>query len=123
MCVRFCYLDLSLPPSISLPLSLKHTRTHTHTPHTHPAQVLWRLARLCFKVGKYHTKDQEEMKQLAGQGWSYIERGLALGGDKHNGCQRWAGVLLSWSSEFEGTKKKIEKSFEIREHFLVRELV
>ncbi|CAI8015560.1 Regulator of microtubule dynamics protein 1 [Geodia barretti] len=61
---------------------------------------------------------QEEKKRLAGEGWSYIERALAAGGDRHNGCRRWAGILLSWSSEFEGIKKKIEKGFEIRDHFL-----
>lgn len=82
-------------------------------------QLLWRLARLCYKAGKYQTSDQEEMKCLARQGWGYIERALALGGDRHNSCRRWAGILLSWWSEFEGTKKKIEKSFEIRDHFVV----
>lgn len=82
--------------------------------------MLWRLARLCYKTGKYHTKDQAEQKKLAEQGWGYIERALALGGDTNNGCQRWAGILLSWSSEFEGVKKKIEKGFEIKGHFEVR---
>lgn len=82
-------------------------------------QILWRLARLCYKAGKYQTQDQEEKKRLAGEGWGYIERALAIGGDRHNGCRRWAGILLSWSSEFEGIKKKIEKSFEIKNHFLV----
>lgn len=67
----------------------------------------------------YQSEDKEEGKKLAEQGWSYIERALSLGGDKHNSCQRWAGILLSWSSEHEGYKKKIEKSFEIRNHFLV----
>ena len=30
---------------------------------------------------------------------------------------QWKGVLLNWSMEFEGYKRKIEKSFEIRENF------
>lgn len=81
--------------------------------------MLWRLARFCYKTGRYQSQDKEEGKKLAEQGWSYVERALALGGDKHNSCQRWAGILLSWSSEHEGYKKKIEKSFEIRNHFLV----
>ena len=85
-------------------------------------QVLWRLARLCYKAGKYQTSEQEERESLARQGWSYIERALALGGDRHNSTRRWAGILLSWWSEFEGTKKKIEKSFEIRDHFVVSTL-
>jgi tetratricopeptide (TPR) repeat protein len=86
--------------------------------HLDEVEVLWRLARLCYKAGKYQTEVQEEKKRLAGEGWSYIERALAAGGDRHNGCRRWAGILLSWSSEFEGIKKKIEKGFEIRDHFL-----
>jgi tetratricopeptide (TPR) repeat protein len=90
----------------------------TQYAHLDEVEVLWRLARLCYKTGKYHTADKEESKRLAEQGWGYVERALALGGDKHNACQRWAGILLSWSSEFEGTKKKIEKSFEIRDHFV-----
>ena len=82
-------------------------------------QILWRLARLCYKTGKYHSQSQEESKQLSEQGWSYIERAMAIGGDKHGSSQRWAGILLTWTSEFEGTKKKIEKGFEIRDHFMV----
>ena len=82
-------------------------------------QILWRLARFCYKTGKYHCQDAAESQRLAERGWRFIERALAGGGQNHNSCQRWAGILLSWSSEFEGYKKKIEKSFEIKEHFLV----
>ena len=112
----YCYSLLfyaPLSPFISLSLSLSLSFFYL-------SQVLWRLARLCYKMGKYNTEAQEEKKRLAGQGWGYIERALGLGGDRNNGCRRWAGILLSWSSEFEGIKKKIEKSFEIRDHFLVR---
>ena len=81
--------------------------------------MLWRLVRLCYKTGKYQTSDQQESKRLAVRSWAYIERAMALGGDKHSSCRRWAGILLSWTSEFEGYKKQIEKSFEIKDHFKV----
>lgn len=50
---------------------------------------------------------------------SYAERALAA--DAHNfAAQKWTGVLISWSSEFQGYKRKIERSYEIKDHFLVR---
>ena len=87
--------------------------------NTSLAQLLWRLARFCYKTGKYHATSRSESRKLAERGWGYIEKALDAGGRGHNDCRRWAGILLSWSSEFEGYKKKIEKSFEIKEHFLV----
>lgn len=32
---------------------------------------------------------------------------------------QWSGIFLSWSSELEGIKSKIEKSFVVKEHFEV----
>ena len=50
---------------------------------------------------------------------AYAERALAI--DARNfAAQKWAGILISWSSEFQGYKRKIERSYEIKEHFLVR---
>jgi hypothetical protein len=49
---------------------------------------------------------------------AYAERALAA--DAHNfAAQKWVGILLSWSSEFQGYKKKIERSYEIKARFLV----
>lgn len=39
--------------------------------------------------------------------------------DMNFACHKWKGILISWSSEFEGYKRKIERSFEIRDHFVV----
>ena len=56
------------------------------------------------------------------RGMTYAERALAA--DAHNfAAQKWAGILISWSSEFQGYKRKIERSYEIKDHFLVRERV
>ena len=39
--------------------------------------------------------------------------------DRNFACHKWIGILISWSSEFEGYKRKIERSFDIRNHFMV----
>ena len=50
---------------------------------------------------------------------TYAEKALAA--DAYNfAAQKWTGILISWSSEFQGYKRKIERSYEIKDHFLVR---
>lgn len=86
--------------------------------HWEEAEVLWRLARLCYKVGKYYTSTQEEARELAERGMGYAKRSVTA--DSRNfACHKWMGIVLSWASDFEGYRKKIEQSFEIRDHFLV----
>ncbi len=36
-----------------------------------------------------------------------------------NSYLQWAGIFLSWQSEYVGTKCKIEKSFDVKKHFEV----
>lgn len=80
-------------------------------------EVLWRLARLCYKVGKYHSSGPEQSQKLSVRGMTYAERALAA--DAYNfAAQKWTGILISWSSEFQGYKRKIERSYEIKDHFL-----
>ena len=70
------------------------------------------------QVGKYKSSGYAESQQLAMRGMVYAERALAA--DPQNfAAQKWAGILISWSSEFQGYKRKIERSFEIKDHFLV----
>ena len=53
------------------------------------------------------------------RGMTYAEKALAA--DAYNfAAQKWTGILISWSSEFQGYKRKIERSYEIKDHFLVR---
>ena len=48
----------------------------------------------------------------------YAER--ALEADEENfSCHKWMGIIISWSSEFQGTRRKIERSYDIRNHFQV----
>eukprot|EP00731_Ephydatia_muelleri_P026288 Em0018g388a len=72
---------------------------------------------LATTVGKFFTKDKTESKQLSDEATGYAKRAVAI--DEHNfNTQKWMGIALSWSSDFEGTKVKIERSFAIRDHFL-----
>ncbi len=48
----------------------------------------------------------------------YAKRAVEAGGDNF-ACHKWMGVLISYSSEFEGYKRKIERSFDIRDSFEV----
>ena len=86
--------------------------------HWEEGEVLWRLARLCYKVGKYYASSQEEARKLAEQGLVYAERSVAAS-SKNFACHKWMGIVLSWASDFEGYRRKIERSFDIRDHFLV----
>lgn len=73
---------------------------------------------LSLQVGKYHVSEATESQRLAEKAVKYIER--ALEADEHNfACQKWSGVIISWSSEFIGTRRKIERSFDVKEHFEV----
>lgn len=69
-------------------------------------------------MGKYHTCSHPEAQTLAEKAVVYAEK--ALKADANNfACHKWMGVIISWSSEFQGTKRKIERSFDIQEHFIV----
>lgn len=70
------------------------------------------------KVGKYHSSSSEESSRLATKGMQYAEKAMEID-DMNFACHKWMGILISWSSEFEGYKRKIERSFEIRDHFVV----
>ena len=70
-------------------------------------------------MGKYHSANYGEAEQLGEAGLRYAERSIAA--DHGNfACHKWMGIVLSWASDFQGYKKKIERSYDIRDHFLVR---
>ena len=73
---------------------------------------------LPLQVGKYHSRSHEEARQLSERGMAYVERALAAD-EKNFNCHKWMGILLSWSSEFYGYKKKIERTYDIKTHFEV----
>lgn len=122
------------------PEAIQILRRHSQTNNP---EVLWRLVRACYTVGKFFIKDQAESKRLSDEAMEYAKRGIAI--DEHSFSTQkvsgspppllypppsltgtrfqWMGIALSWSSDFEGTKVKIERSFAIRDHFLVRRCV
>lgn len=69
-------------------------------------------------MGKYHVSSQAEAEDMAVKAVTYAEKAIEADGVNF-ACHKWMGIILSWSSEFQGTKKHIEKSFDIKEHFTV----
>ena len=69
-------------------------------------------------MGKYHSASYGEAEQLAEAGLRYAEQSVAAD-DGNFACHKWMGIVLSWASDFQGYKKKIERSYDIRDHFLV----
>lgn len=78
------------------------------------------LVSYCLQVGKYHVKNPEEAQDMADKAVAYIERALEAD-DQNFACHKWSGIIISWSSEFKGTRSKIERSFDVNEHFQVCE--
>ena len=73
------------------------------------------------QVGKYHVAKPAEAQNMAEKAVTYIER--ALEADNENfACHKWSGIVINWSSEFIGTRRKIERSFDVRQHFQVSRL-
>lgn len=64
----------------------------------------------------------EEQQRLAERAVDYAERAIEADGQNF-ACHKWMGIIISWSSEFLGTRRKIERSFDIRNHFEVCRLV
>ena len=40
--------------------------------------VLWRLARIAFEIGKYHTPDKTKARQIADEGFEYAKLSIEL---------------------------------------------
>ena len=145
---------------------------------TEELDLLWRLMRINYRVGKHITPDRKAAERMAARGMELSERALKIS-DKHFLCQKvrtavslagqtltrgdiwparlhrslqaelvqesgsrdqvysricnvresalptypritqWTAVVLSWYAELQGQKKRIEKSFEVRDHLLV----
>ncbi|XP_059140749.1 regulator of microtubule dynamics protein 1-like [Physella acuta] len=79
------------------------------------ANVLWRLARAATEKGKMGGEG-DKRKKLIYEAWGYIEKALQLD-DTNFACHKWYGILLDYTAEYEGTKKRIENAFKVKEHF------
>lgn len=77
-----------------------------------------KLFPLLYQVGKYHVQDHAEAQSMAEKAVGYAEQ--AIDADKMNfASHKWMGIIISWSSEFYGTRRKIERSFDVKYHFEV----
>ncbi|KAL5489617.1 hypothetical protein EMCRGX_G018732 [Ephydatia muelleri] len=81
------------------------------------AEVQWRLARLQYTIGKFFTKDQDVAKQLSVEALEAAKKAVAAD-ERSCFAHKWMGIALSWSSDFEGSKMKIENAYIVRDHFL-----
>ena len=41
-------------------------------------EIRWRLARVCYKLGKYYTQDKQRAKDLAQEGLAHAEKSMEL---------------------------------------------
>lgn len=61
------------------PEAIQILRRHSQTNNP---EVLWRLVRACYTVGKFFIKDQAESKRLSDEAMEYAKRGIAI--DEHS---------------------------------------
>ena len=83
------------------------------------AEVLWRLARFCYKVGKFHSSEKKQSRKMAERAVKYAEDSVEAD-DGNFACHKWLGIVISHMTEFLGYKERIRKAFEIKDCFLVR---
>lgn len=89
-----------------------------HAAHAENADVLWRLARAHYVVGREHVgeagkvKREEEIRTGLKFAAAALERN-----DADYAVHKWNGILLGALSEFLPTKEKIAESFKIKAFF------
>lgn len=79
------------------------------------AEFLWRYGRACYIHGK-NMSDKKAGKHLVISGFEYVLKSLQL----HEACSeahKWKGIILDQVGQYEGTKKRIENSYEAEKHF------
>lgn len=81
------------------------------------AEVLWRLARFCYKVGKFHSSEKKQSRKMAERAVKYAEDSVEAD-DGNFACHKWLGIVISHMTEFLGYKERIRKAFEIKDCFL-----
>ncbi|KAL3998249.1 hypothetical protein ACH3XW_14285 [Acanthocheilonema viteae] len=79
-------------------------------------QMLWRLARVLCEKAKM-SKDKDDRKRFMYDALKMAEKALANEGEES--CweaHKWYAIVLSYVSEYEGTREQIRQSLEIRKH-------
>uniref|UniRef100_A0A915PRD7 Nuclear cap-binding protein subunit 1 n=1 Tax=Setaria digitata TaxID=48799 RepID=A0A915PRD7_9BILA len=79
-------------------------------------QMLWRLARILCEKAKM-SQDKDDRKRFMYDALKMAEKALDNEGEQ---CcweaHKWYGIVLSYVSEYEGTRQQVRHSFEVRKH-------
>ncbi|KAJ8302917.1 hypothetical protein KUTeg_019313 [Tegillarca granosa] len=79
-------------------------------------EILWRLARTATDKGKASGK-ADVKKACIYEAYGYVQQALKI--NKNNyACHKWYAILLDYTGEYEGTKKRISNAYLVKEHFL-----
>ncbi|KAM3721199.1 Regulator of microtubule dynamics protein [Dirofilaria immitis] len=79
-------------------------------------QMLWRLARVLYEKAKM-SKDKNDKKRFMYDALKMAKK--ALDNESEESCwevHKWYAIVLSYVSEYEGTREQIRQSFEVRKH-------
>lgn len=79
-------------------------------------EVFWRMARACREKANT-TTDKEQKKSLTAEGFENSLKGVTKEPESF-GCNKWHGIMLDLTARLEGTKKRIENSFLVKQHLM-----
>ncbi|XP_055341982.1 regulator of microtubule dynamics protein 1-like [Paramacrobiotus metropolitanus] len=82
---------------------------------TDDADIQWRLARVLYEKSQAATV-KEEKKSLMYAAFDASKRAVAAGGGNF-ACHKWYAILLDEIGKFKGTKFRLQRSPEVKEHF------
>ncbi|CAD6190933.1 unnamed protein product [Caenorhabditis auriculariae] len=80
------------------------------------SELLWRLARVLCEKSKL-SKDVAEKKQYMLEAFAVVQKALVH--EPESGCfgaHKWYAIILDYVGELQGSKSRIEKSHEVKEH-------
>ncbi|TKR93148.1 hypothetical protein L596_007654 [Steinernema carpocapsae] len=79
-------------------------------------ELLWRLARVICEKSKL-TKDKKEKEALMMEALAIVEKALKHEGPEGSfGAHKWYAIILDYVGEIEGTKSRIKRSYDVKEH-------
>ncbi|XP_063406686.1 regulator of microtubule dynamics protein 1-like [Mytilus trossulus] len=77
-------------------------------------EILWRLARAASDKGKL-VQNTNEKKACFFEAFEYVKKALELN-DNNFASHKWYAILLDYTAEYEGTKKRISNAFHVKDH-------
>ncbi|XP_002160454.4 regulator of microtubule dynamics protein 1 isoform X1 [Hydra vulgaris] len=79
-------------------------------------ELLWRLVRATRDRACMPDVSKEEKKTLIFEAFEYAKKALQFG-EENFACHKWYGIMLSQTGDYIGTKKKLEDSPAMKQHF------